>query len=337
MSRILIVGAGVVGKATGKGFAKKGHDITFVDVVPATLEKLRVEGLRAMTMSEVDWLAVDVVMICVPTPTLNDRIVLEYIATAADEIGCGLAKTDQFIAVVVRSTVPPTTTEQLILPVLEEASDKKAGVDFGLAMNPEFLRQASSEQDFLRPWITVLGCTDLRTTQLLRDVYAPFGSLIAFCTPTEAEMVKYTSNVYNALKISYFNEIDSLCQNLAIDSQLVGSIVARTAEAMWNPLYGTKGGVPFGGACLPKDTAAYVEFARQFGIDPVMVDATIAVNKSLEQKIAAVASPDQIDAALAQRRVSFVQKTDEADGDQENALVEVIAQNTQNESMGATL
>lgn len=238
-------------------------------------------------MSEVDWSQVDVAMICVPTPTVNDRIVLDHIATAADQIGQGLAKAEQFVAVVIRSTVPPTTTEQLVLPILEEASDKKAGIDFGVAMNPEFLRQASSEQDFLRPWITVLGCTYLRTTQLLREVYAPFGSLIAFCTPTEAEMVKYTSNVYNAVKISYFNEIDSLCQKLEIDSHLVGSIVSRTAESMWNPLYGTKGGVPFGGACLPKDTAAYVEFARQFGIDPVMVDATIQVNKTLEEKVAA--------------------------------------------------
>lgn len=332
MSRLLIVGSGVVGRATGKGFAKKGHAVSFVDVNPATLTALRAEGLSAMTIEQVDWTVVDVVMICVPTPTVNDQIVLDYVASAADEIGRGLAKTSNFVTVVVRSTVPPSTTEKLVLPVLEEASEKKAGVDFGVAMNPEFLRQANAEQDFLRPWITVLGCSDLRTTGVLRDVYAPFGAMIAFCTPTEAEIIKYTSNVYNAVKISYFNEIYSVCQKLGVDGHLVGAIAARTAESMWNPLYGTKGGVPYGGACLPKDTAAYVEFARALGIDPVMVDATIQVNRTLEKRVNAVTTPDQIDAALAAHQRPLTHQSEPA-----NETLNGLNHNHRVENMGATL
>lgn len=318
MSHILIIGAGVVGQATGKGFAKKGHAVSYVDVNPKTLAKLRDEGLQAIKIADVDWPTVDIVMLTVSTPTVHDNIVLDYIEAAAAEIGHGLAKTRHFIPVVVRSTVPPTTTEQRITPILECASGKRAGIDFGVAMNPEFLRQAHSEQDFARPWITVLGCCDQRTFELLKQLYMPFGALITQCTPTEAEVIKYVNNVYNAVKISYFNEVHAICKQLGADSNLVGAVVARSAESMWNPLYGTRGGVPYGGACLPKDTAGFMAFARQLGLEHLMLEATMQVNKALEQKIAAVSSPDQIEAALATARI-YNQQT--GYDEQENAYI----------------
>jgi UDPglucose 6-dehydrogenase len=202
----------------------------------------------------------------------------------------------------VRSTVPPTTTMGRILPILERVSGKRVGHDFGVGMNPEFLRQISSEQDFIRPWITVLGVTDRRTAEILETLYAAFGALIVRCTPTEAEMIKYVNNVYNAVKISYFNEVHAICEQLGVDSNLVAATVARSAESMWNPLYGTRGGVPYGGACLPKDTAAFLDFVRQHGWEHMMLEATIAVNQRLEQEVSAVTSPDQIEAALAATR-----------------------------------
>jgi UDPglucose 6-dehydrogenase len=197
--------------------------------------------------------------------------------------------------VVVRSTVPPTTTEQRITPILERASGKRAGVDFGVAMNPEFLRQVSSEQDFARPWVTVLGASDRRTAQILDALYAPFGALIVRCTPTEAEMIKYVNNVYNAVKISYFNEVHAICEQLGINSNLVGAAVARTAESMWNPLYGTRGGVPYGGACLPKDTVAFLQFVRDLGIEHQLLEATISVNRRLAASVPAAPSADKVD------------------------------------------
>ncbi|CAN5767521.1 hypothetical protein BH10CHL1_BH10CHL1_07730 [soil metagenome] len=303
MSHILIIGAGVVGQATGKGFAQKGHIVSYVDVNPKTLAKLRGEGLQALKIADVDWSNVDIVMLTVSTPTVNDNIVLDYIEAAAADVGYGLTKTQHFIPVVVRSTVPPTTTEQRIMPILERTSGKCAGIDFGVAMNPEFLRQVNSEQDFARPWITVLGCCDQRTFDLLKQLYMPFGALITQCTPTEAEIIKYVNNIYNAVKISYFNEVHAICEQLGADSNLVGAVVARSAESMWNPLYGTRGGVPYGGACLPKDTAAFMAFARQMGIEHLMLEATMQVNKNLEQKIAPVSSPDQIEAALIMARL----------------------------------
>jgi UDPglucose 6-dehydrogenase len=298
MSRIVIVGSGVVGQATGKGFAKKGHSVGYVDINPETIAKLRSAGLDAMTAAEVEWNGVDFVMLAVSTPSVGNKIVLDYIEAAALDVGRGLAMTSNYITVVVRSTVPPTTTADRITPILERTSGKQAGVDFGVAMNPEFLRAVSSAQDFARPWITVLGTTDRRTAEALDRLYAPFGALIVRCTPTEAEMIKYVNNVYNAVKISYFNEVHAICEQLGIDSNLIGAAVARTAESMWNPLYGTRGGVPYGGACLPKDSAAFMQFVRERGWEHYMLEASMEVNRRLEQKVPAVASPDKIDAVL---------------------------------------
>ncbi|MBK9713877.1 MAG: UDP-glucose/GDP-mannose dehydrogenase family protein [Kouleothrix sp.] len=303
MAKILIVGSGVVGQATGKGFAKKGHSVGYVDINPQTIARLRAAGLTATTAAEADWDSVDVVLLAVSTPSVDGEIVLDYIEAAALDVGRGLAQTDRYVTVVVRSTVPPTTTDRRITPILERASGKRAGVGFGVAMNPEFLRQVSSEQDFARPWVTVLGCSDARTGAILEELYRPFGALIVRCTPTEAEMIKYVNNIYNAVKISYFNEVHAICEQLGIDSSLVGAAVARTAESMWNPLYGTRGGVPYGGACLPKDTAALMQFVRERGWDHLMLDAAMEVNRRLEQSVPAAASPDKIDEALESARV----------------------------------
>jgi UDPglucose 6-dehydrogenase len=299
MARLLIVGAGVVGQATGKGFVKKGHDVSYVEVNPATLTKLRAEGLRIMPMAEVDWDAVDVVMLTVSTPTASDgSIMLDNILAATRQVGRGLATTNNYITIVVRSTVLPTTTEQQIIPLLEQESGKRASEGFGVAVNPEFLRQAHSEHDFAHPWITVVGSTDDTTRHVLNQLYAPFGALIVHCTPTDAEMIKYVNNIYNAVKISYFNEVHGICQQLGIDGNLVGAAVARSAEGMWNPIYGTYGGVPYGGACLPKDTAAFMTFVRQHGWDHQMLKAAMEVNEQLQERIPPATSPDEIDTIL---------------------------------------
>jgi UDPglucose 6-dehydrogenase len=244
--------------------------------------------------------------------------VLDYIEAAVGDVGRGLAQTDRFVSVVVRSTVPPTTTDQRIIPLLEKISGKRVGRDFGVAMNPEFLRQVSSEQDFARPWMTVIGSSDQRTAKILDDLFAAFGALIVRCTPTEAEMIKYVNNVYNAVKISYFNEVHAICQQLGVDSNLVGAAVARTAESMWNPLYGTRGGVPFGGACLPKDTTAFLDFVRQRGWQHLVLEATIEVNRRLAEIVPAVPSPDQIDDML-----EAVRKCDEAEERAEDLAIEL--------------
>jgi UDPglucose 6-dehydrogenase len=294
MANIVVVGAGVVGQATGKGLAKKGHAITFVDICPQKLAQLQQLGMRATVIQEVNWEVVDIVLLTVSTPTEGERIILDHLKWAAHDVGVGLRTTNHYICVVVRSTVPPTTTEDEIKPLLEAASGKRVGIDFGLAFNPEFLRQRSSEQDFDHPWITVLGVADGRTQMILQKLYAPFGGLMVCCQPTEAEMIKYVNNIFNAIKISYFNEVHQICEQLNIDSGLVGSVVARSAEGMWNPLYGIRGGLPYGGACLPKDTVAFSSFCSDRGITHAMLTAAIQVNKQLQFALPTEAQPDDI-------------------------------------------
>jgi UDPglucose 6-dehydrogenase len=309
MTNIVIIGAGVVGEATGKGFAKKGHQITYVDIDVNRITQLQQQGLRAMTVDAVDWSTADLIMLTVSTPTVDKKINLDHIKQATQAVGRGLAKTTKYVCVVVRSTVPPTTTESVLRPILERASGKLCGVDFGLAMNPEFLRQRTAESDFDRPWITVLGVLDQMTMQVLYDIYMPFGGLIVHCTPTEAEMIKYVNNIYNAVKISYFNEVHQICETLGIDSSVVSSIVARSAESMWNPIYGTRGGAPFGGACLPKDTEAFLAFCEAHGIEHKMLTATIAVNEDLLASRPAAHFPEEIDGVLQQCRSLSVLET----------------------------
>jgi UDPglucose 6-dehydrogenase len=309
---IVIIGAGIVGEATGKGLAKKGHQVSYVDINPERIAQLRQQNLQAMTAQEVDWSQPDIIILTVSTPTVNNRIVLDPIKSATAEVGRGLRHSQKFAVVVVRSTVPPTTTEACLTPLLEQKSGKRAGVDFGVGMNPEFLRQRSHEQDFARPWITVLGTSDGKTAKILHELYTPFGGLIVnYCTPTEAEMIKYANNIYNAVKISYFNEINEICQQLGLDSNMIGAVVARSAESMWNPLYGIRGGVPYGGACLPKDTTAFMQFCQECGFEHLMLQATIEVNEKLAAKKPAATAPDEIDdilgAVLSQQKEAPVQ------------------------------
>ncbi len=297
--RILIVGAGVVGLASGKGFAAKGHLVQYVDICQERISQLNKAGFNAKLAHEIDWGEIDIVMLNVSTPTVNGRSVLTHIESASRDVGHGLATTDKFITVVVRSTVPPTTTEKRLTPIIEAASGKTAGIGFGIAMNPEFLRQKTSAQDFARPWITVIGSNDHHATEMLQNLYKPFGGLITHCTPTEAEMAKYVNNIYNAVKISYFNEVHNICNQLEIDSNIVASIAARSAEGMWNPLYGIRGGVPYGGACLPKDTEAFQHVCNENDWEHLMLQTTIEVNNQLSNKVPQAESPEQIDSILA--------------------------------------
>jgi UDPglucose 6-dehydrogenase len=280
---IFVVGAGVVGEATGTGLAAHGHCVTFVDVCPQRIAYLRSRGLTAATADELDWSEAHIVMLAVSTPTVDGRIVLGPIEAAAAAVGRGLRQARAFVVVAVRSTVLPTTTEKVLTPILERESGRRAGIDFGVAVNPEFLRQRSSAQDFAHPWVTVLGTSDERTADVLRALYTPFGGLIfGRCTPSEAEMIKYVSNIYNAVKISYFNEVHAICRQLGIDSGVIGAAVARSAESMWNPLYGTRGGAAYGGACLPKDTRAFMRFCQENGSQHQLLEATIRVNEELD-------------------------------------------------------
>lgn len=295
MTRITIVGAGVVGQATGRGFLTHGHSVRFVDVSPAIVTLLREQGLDAFFPEQVDWTASDITMLSVNTPTCNGRIDLTFLMNALETLARGLAGATTFHTVVVRSTVPPTTTERVVRPLLESLSGHRVGEDIGLAMNPEFLRQVSAAHDFLHPRLTVIGAMTATEATILGELYAPFDAPIVHVDPTTAETIKYANNLYNATKISFFNEFYLVCERLGVDADVVSRTVARSAEGMWNPAYGTRGGWPYGGACLPKDTAAFYDFmTSSYGMELPLLAATMQVNALMELRRPAPASMQEV-------------------------------------------
>lgn len=280
---LTIVGAGVVGSATGHGFEEHGHLVRYVDANPDRVDQLRREGREASVPDKADYTAGDISMISVNTPTIDGRVDVSRVVAAAERIGQSLRWSDSPHTVVVRSTVPPGTTKGIVRHALEAASGRSVGDGLGLAMNPEFLRQRNAAGDFLNPWLTVFGAEGAREIAQLYELYEPFGAPIVTTDIVTAETIKYAHNLYNATKISFFNEFHLVAQRLGVDSETIGEVVARSAEGMWRPEYGTRGGRPYDGACLPKDTVGFLTFAREQGMEMPLLEATIHVNETMER------------------------------------------------------
>src|SRR5829696_4227440 len=188
-------------------------------------------------------------------PQPGHRYDLSAFVDGTRAVGRALAGASAFHTVVVRSTVPPGTCEQVVQPLLEQDSGKRVNEGFALASNPEFLRAATALEDFLFPWMTVIGARSRSTVDRLCGLTQSFGGEVrTFDNPAAAEMVKCCHNIFNAAKISFWNEMWLVCQRLGLAADDIATTVSRSAEASTNPDYGIRGGAPYGGACLPKDT-----------------------------------------------------------------------------------
>ena len=283
VTAIEVVGAGVVGTATGRGLMKMGYDVTFIDVAEGARARLRQAGWAAFAPEELTSPAGDVTVITVCSPTVNGRICLNHLRRACVDLAHRLRMKRSYHLLIVRSTLPPGTTNDFVVPNVEAECGLRAGEDFGLAYVPEFLRQATAEQDALRPWIWVVGTDEPVARCLMHEL---FGGVRSMCPYVEAdvgtaEMIKYAHNLYNATKISFTNEIWMACRKLSLDGNRVMAVVAQSAEGMWNQRYGTEGGYPYEGSCLPKDTSAFWSFAAKRGIEMPLLAATIEVNKRM--------------------------------------------------------
>ena len=182
-----------------------------------------------------------------------------------------------------RSTVPPGTTEGLVKTVLEENSGMVANEGFALASNPEFLRAVSAAEDFRNPWMTVVASRDPQTVERLRALLSPFGGdLRTFTNPAEAEFIKCAHNIFNAAKISFWNEMWLVAREIGLDLDPLAATVAKSAEGSINPQYGIRGGAPYGGVCLPKDTCGFLGFASTIGVDMPLLRAVVEVNDRME-------------------------------------------------------
>ncbi len=279
---VAIIGGGVVGVATGRGLVSRGFDTTIFDTSRERIEALREEGFTAYEPTQLAELSPDFYLLSVPTPTTNGRVDLGPMRSAAQCVGNALAKRDDWACVVVRSTVPPGTTDEVVARILEECSGRSGHESFGLSMNPEFLRAASATQDFDDPRVIVIGARDDASEKAMRLFYEAWPDVpVITMTNREAEAAKYTSNLFNAAKISFFNELHETFTTMGIDSSVAFDAVLNGAEGLWNPRYGTRGGAPFAGACLPKDSAAFISFARDHGIQMPILAAVIETNARL--------------------------------------------------------
>ena len=284
--RITVIAAGVVGKATGTGLESKGHEVIFYDNDKARLTQIASEGHRTASSIKEAVGQSEVSMICAPTPNANGTVDLEVLLSICSELGSALQQSDSYHLIVIRSTVPPGTTREIVVPRIEGAAGAPVGLRFGVCHNPEFLREKFASEDFLHPRAIVIGEMDERAGSTLQSIYSSFGSPVFRCDPETSEMTKYASNLFNVTKISFFNEIDKVCKALGVRSEKVSKLMPLLALGLRDDLqeWGIYGGRAFGGMCLPKDLDAFIAFAQDQGIRVPLLEAVRQVNRTMSKE-----------------------------------------------------
>lgn len=313
--KVSIIGTGYVGLVSGACLAHLGHDVVCVDIDPSKVEMIAQknppiyekglqdlldanvpERLTATTNLREAVLNSELSLIAVGTPFDGQLIDLKYIKQVAKEIGEALKDKDSWHMVVVKSTVVPGTTTDVVLPILEEASGKKAGVDFGVGMNPEFLREGEAIGDFMEPDRIVFGGIDKRSIDALAELYAVFEDTDKVRTdPRTAEMIKYTANSLLATLISFSNEIANLCAAQGVD--VAEAMYGVHLDRRFSPILESGErirpgfvsyvwpGAGFGGSCFPKDVKALVAHGENGGVPMQLLRSVIEVNQRQPQKM----------------------------------------------------
>jgi GDP-mannose 6-dehydrogenase len=296
--RLSVFGLGYVGCVSAACLASRGHLVLGVDANPEKAAFLRdgrspiVEERIGELIGEVvaaGWLRVsddperavldsDATIVCVGTPSgAGGSLSTEYLERASEQIGAALATKDGWHVVVYRSTMIPGTCEDLLIPLLERSSGKKVGVDFGVCLNPEFLREGTSVRDFLDPPKTVVGESDERSGALVMSLYDGLpGPRFRVPIPV-AEMTKYVDNSFHALKVTFANEIGSLAKAQGLDGHRVLDILCADTKLNLSPTY-LRPGFAFGGSCLPKDVRALRYRGRSLDLDLPVLNAILPSN-----------------------------------------------------------
>jgi UDPglucose 6-dehydrogenase/GDP-mannose 6-dehydrogenase len=342
--RLSIVGTGYVGLVSGAGLAEVGHQVTCVDVDEAKVELIakgvppifeagledllaRTVGVRltATTDLRAAVLGSDLTLIAVGTPFDGEQIDLCFVREAARQIGEVLRDKDDYHVVVVKSTVVPGTTVEVVLPTLEQASGKRAGADFGVGMNPEFLSEGAAVADVMAPDRIVLGGIDTRTQDVLAELFAPFTAAAVIRTdPTTAEMIKYTANSLLATMISFSNEIGNLCAAVGVDvveamegvhlDKRLSPVAADGSRIRPGFLTYLAAGCGFGGSCFPKDVDALIAFGRRAGHPMPILDAVVSTNRAQPARMLELLRrrvPDLAGAKVAVLGMAFKPGTDD--------------------------
>lgn len=295
---ISIFGMGYVGAVCAACFAERGHSVLGVDVsadkvrlinagkspiVEPGLEELLAAGVKSGNLRAISSTAeaianTEMSMICVGTPSKKSGdLDLGYIEAVTREIGAAIKNKKERHTIVVRSTVLPGTVNGIVVPLLEEASGKLAGVDFGIAVNPEFLRESTAIYDYNHPPMTVIGEWDKASGDLLASLYQHLPATIVRKSIEVAEMVKYSCNVWHATKISFANEIGNIAKSLGVDGRQVMEVVCQDSKLNLSDYY-LRPGFAFGGSCLPKDVRALTYRATQMDVEIPLLKSLMTTN-----------------------------------------------------------
>jgi len=301
--KIAIIGTGYVGLVTAS-LANFGHKVYCIDRSEDKIDMINkgispiyepgLDGIIKKNLKEgrleatIDYGTIDdsdVVFICVGTPSKEDgSINLSQIKSASAGVGRRLKKTDKYNVIVIKSTVIPGTTKNIVIPILENNSGKNIGKDFGVCMNPEFLKEGTGVHDFLNPDKIVIGSYDKKSSSYLIDVYSSFNKNIPriLTDLTTAEMIKYAQNAALASRVSFINEIANICEKFSIDVNEVAHAIGldkRIGSRFLNA------GVGFGGSCFPKDVKALLAVSRSVDIEPILIRGILEVNQKQPLRI----------------------------------------------------
>jgi GDP-mannose 6-dehydrogenase len=338
--KISIFGLGYVGAVSAGCLARDGHTVVGVDpyqpkvdlinsgqtpVIEAEIGKIVADAvqagsLRATTDVHEAVAATEMSFICVGTPSLiNGGLDLKYVRNVCEQIGKSLKSKDDFHVVVARSTMLPGSMLDVVIPTLEESSGKKAGEHFGVCNNPEFLREGTAVYDFYNPPKTVIGETDPKSGDLLATIYKNMTAPLIKTDVKTAEMVKYTDNVWHALKVVFANEIGNISKAVGIDGHKVMDIFCQDTKLNLSPYY-MKPGFAFGGSCLPKDVRALTYKAHSLDIDVPILDSIMISNRcQIERGLKMIIEKGNKDVGIL--GFSFKAGTDDL---RESPLVELI-------------
>jgi GDP-mannose 6-dehydrogenase len=296
--RISVFGLGYVGTISAVCLAKDGHDVFGVDIYQPKVEMINdgkspiieseigdiineVTGkgrLRATTSGHEAVSETVISLVCVGTPSQdNGNLDLSYVERVCGEIGTTLARKENYHVVVIRSTMLPGSTHEVVIPTLERTSGKKVDIDFGVCVNPEFLREGTAVYDFYHPPKTVIGTDDDRAANLVQTLYHQLPGPKIHTSIRVAEMVKYADNAWHAVKVCYANEIGNLCKEMQIDSHEVMDIFCQDTKLNLSPYY-LKPGFAFGGSCLPKDVRALTYKGKMLDLELPLLNAVIPSN-----------------------------------------------------------
>ncbi|HLY40592.1 MAG TPA: UDP-glucose/GDP-mannose dehydrogenase family protein [Terracidiphilus sp.] len=297
--KISVFGLGYVGAVSAGCFAAQGHEVLGVDpvadkvdlinrghspIVEAEIGELIAEAVRAgclrATRDPNEAIHhTDLSFICVGTPSQpNGNLDLTYIRRICEQIGIALRNKAGRHTIVIRSTILPGTMRNIVIPILEDSSGKKAGAEFGIANNPEFLREGSAVKDFRSPPKTVIGELDRASGDLLTELYKELSAPLIRTDLKSAEMIKYVDNSWHALKIGFANEVGNLCDSFGVDAQAVMDIFCQDKKLNISPAY-LKPGFAFGGSCLPKDLRAISYQAKVHDLQLPILNAVLPSNE----------------------------------------------------------